>query len=121
MRDGEWLDMNRLKQFLPVVIFLWVIAYFAYHAMTGEQGMRNLIVYQQREAALSQELAQLQRCRTSYENRIALLSDQNLDLDYLEERAHAVLFMADPRDIVLAVNTKTNTNTITPSSLPCAN
>jgi cell division protein FtsB len=111
--------MSRFKKILPIAGFIWVIMYFAYHAFTGEQGMRNLLVYQQREMVLGQQLAQLQACRQSYERRIALLSDQNLDLDYLEERAHAVLALADPRDVVLTYKTKTNTKTANRAALPC--
>ncbi len=95
--------MTRFKRLLPIVGFAWVIMYFAFHALSGEQGMRNLMVYKQRESVLNQQLVQLQECRARYERRIAMLSDENLDLDYLEERAHAVLYLADPKDIVLTL------------------
>jgi len=112
--------MSRFKKVLPIVGFIWVIVYFAFHAFTGEQGMRNLLVYQQRERVLGQQLAQLQACRQSYERRIALLSDKNLDLDYLEERAHAVLALADPKDIVLTYKAKTNTKNHNTAASPCS-
>ncbi|MDQ7018868.1 MAG: septum formation initiator family protein [Robiginitomaculum sp.] len=112
--------MSRFKKILPIAGFIWVIMYFAFHAFTGEQGMRNLLVYQQREKELSQQLAQLQACRKSYEKRIALLSDQNLDLDYLEERAHAVLALADPKDIVLTYKTEAQTKPLRSAPLPCS-
>ncbi len=112
--------MSRFKKILPMVGFVWVIMYFAFHAFTGEQGMRNLLKYQQREKELSQQLVQLQACRHSYERRIALLSDENLDLDYLEERAHAVLALADSKDIVLTYKAETQTKPLRNAPLPCS-
>ncbi len=93
--------MVRLKRLLPVAGFAWLMFYFAYHAMTGDQGLRNLMIYQQREQVLGQRLVHLKHCRSSIETRISLLGDQSLDLDYLEERAHSILYLADPKDIVL--------------------
>jgi len=100
--------MSRFKKVLPIAGFIWVIVYFAYHAFTGEQGLRNLLVYKQQEARLEQQLSQLKSCRGGIEKRIAMLSDDSLDLDYLEERAHSVLALTDPRDVFLTYKTKPN-------------
>ncbi len=112
--------MSRFKQYLPVAGFVWAILYFAYHGFTGEQGMRNLLIYKQQETALELQISKLQSCRAGYEKRIEMLSDNNLDLDYLEERAHAVLFLADPQDIVLTYNTDTKRDSRLSPLVPCS-
>ncbi len=93
--------MSRLKNLLPFLGFACLISYFAYHTFTGEQSVGKLMVYHQREAALAHQLAALQACRSDLEKRVNLLSDQSLDLDYLEQRARAVLYMADARDVLV--------------------
>ncbi len=107
MRGGEWLEMTRFKRMLPVAGFVWVMIYFAYHAFTGDQGLPSLTIYHQREQVLVGRLAQLQNCRASFEKRIQLLNDHSLDLDYLEERAHTVLYLADVRDVILPLKATT--------------
>jgi cell division protein FtsB len=111
--------MSRFKRFIPFAGFAWVMVYFAFHAFTGEQGIPNLRIYQQREQMLSQRLEQLQRCRADYEQRIAMLGDDNLDLDYLEERAHDVIYYADSKDIVLAYAVDAKAETANSASSFC--
>lgn len=105
--------MLRFKRFLPIMGFVCLISYFAYHTFTGEQSVGKLLIYHQREAALSEQLETLQACRAELEHFIAMLSDQQLDLDFLEERARALLYMADADDIVIQVKSVAAANSDT--------
>ncbi len=95
--------MTRFKRALTFAGFALLISYFGYHTFTGTSGVRHLAAYHQREAALNRELARLQECRADLQKRIRMLSDESLDLDYLDERARAVLFYAKPEDKVLSL------------------
>lgn len=95
--------MTRFKRALTVAGFALLISYFGYHTLTGASGLRSLAAYHQREAVLGRQLARLQKCRADLQNRIRMLSDESLDLDYLDERARAVLYFADPADKALSL------------------
>lgn len=90
-----------LRSFLPTVLLLLLIAYFGMNAFTGERG---LLSSNQRDEALiakTRELAQVRAERQDLETRARLLRDTSLSKDLLEERAHALLGFADPRDYVI--------------------
>ena len=55
------------------------------------------------QAAKQAELAQLQARRQALEARARFLRDESLSADLLEERAHALLGFADPKDYVIRV------------------
>ena len=93
--------LARLRPFLPTAALALLIVYFAFHAITGNQG---LLASGQRSATLvakSQELAGLQARRQDLEVRARLLRDTSLSADLLEERARSRLGFADPRDYVI--------------------
>jgi cell division protein FtsB len=93
--------LARLNTFIPTVVLAALIFYFGFNALTGERG---LLTARQREAQLSEDEAQLkllQAQRSELEQRVRLLSDDNLSRDLLIERAHVVLGFADPKDYVI--------------------
>jgi cell division protein FtsB len=78
-----------------------LIFYFGFHALTGDRG---LLLSHQRERTLAEEQAELKRLhaeRMDLEARARFLRDESLSADLLEERAHALLGFADPRDYVI--------------------
>jgi cell division protein FtsB len=90
-----------VRPFIPTVVLVLLIAYFAMSAFTGERG---LLSSNQRDEALvakSQELARLRAQRQDLEARAHLLRDGSLSRDLLEERARSLLGFADPRDYVI--------------------
>ena len=91
----------RLQTYLPTAVLAFLIFFFAFHALTGDRGL--LLAKQRREAQAAKqgELAQLQVQRLDLEARARFLRDQSLSADLLEERAHALLGFADPRDYVI--------------------
>ena len=92
---------ERLRPFIPSALIAVLIAYFGFHALTGERG---LLTSQQREqtlAARTAELKQIRAERMDLEARARLLRDSSLSADLLEERARSLLGFADPDDYVI--------------------
>ncbi|MCR9266622.1 MAG: septum formation initiator family protein [Alphaproteobacteria bacterium] len=79
------------------------IAYFGYHALTGEQGVLNWIVVKNeiRIAEAELELAVAERERL--EDTASRLRSDSLDLDYVEERSRDILNVAHPREIIVEI------------------
>lgn len=80
------------------------IVYLSAHAVTGRQGLIAYMDLQGREAALTEQLADLEREKAALETRATRLRPESLDLDYLDERARELLAAADPDEIVFALN-----------------
>ncbi|MCP2678558.1 septum formation initiator family protein [Maricaulaceae bacterium NA33B04] len=100
--------MNALKRFIPLGGLMVVIAYLGFHAWTGEQGYRNHLRLSAEIAETRQELAEIRAERIAMEDRVARLDDAGpdaqIDVDYLEERARAVLRLAHPDEIVVTLD-----------------
>ena len=82
-------------------LFLGLVAYFSWNATQGERGLR---AYALRQTQLTEVQAGLHRAeqeRDVLERRVAELRTQRLDLDMLDERARAMLNVADPSDVVV--------------------
>ena len=87
---------ERLRPFLPSALIAVLIAYFGFHALTGDRG---LLTSEQREQMLATRAAELQQVRAQrmdLEARARLLRDSSLSADLLEERARSLLGFADP-------------------------
>ena len=92
---------ERMKPYLPSAMLLLLIAYFGFHALTGDRG---LLTSEQREQMLATRAAELQQVRAQrmdLEARARLLRDSSLSADLLEERARSLLGFADPGDYVI--------------------
>ncbi len=100
--------MDALKRFIPLGGLLLVIAYLGYHAWTGEQGVRNQMVIQTEIAETRAQLDAVRAERLAMEDRVARLKidgeGAEIDVDYLEERARAVLRFAHPDDVVVTLD-----------------
>lgn len=87
---------------LGLSFFLAVaIAYFGYHALTGEQGVLNWIVVKNDTRIAQAELEAARAEREALEITAARLRSDSLDLDYVEERARHILNVAHPRDYIV--------------------
>ena len=92
---------RRTKAAIAPAVFLAITGYFGWSATQGAHG---LVAYAQREQVLHQveadrDVAQVQR--DTWARRVASLQDDHLDLDTLDERARAMLNLADPNDIIV--------------------
>lgn len=68
-----------------------LVAYFAYHAVEGDRGIRAWQRLDQDVKAATDNLTALVNQRDAMEARVAMLHPDRLDRDLLEERARLVL------------------------------
>jgi len=95
--------VDGFKRIIPSFFLAMTIAYFGYHALTGEQGVLNWIVVENDISAIEIELAEARAEREALEVTAARLRSDSLDIDYVEERARAILNVAHPRDFVVDI------------------
>jgi cell division protein FtsB len=92
---------RKVRAAIAPVIFLSLVGYFGWNATHGDHG---LMAFSQRQALLKQaqdDLAQAQAERDGWERRVSGLRSNHVDPDALDERARAMLNLADPADIVV--------------------
>ncbi len=90
-----------VKAAVPPVLFLSLTGYFAWNATRGDHGLK---AYSQGEKDLvtaQATLASTEAERDAWEKRVAGLRANHIDPDTLDERARAMLNLADPNDIVV--------------------
>jgi len=102
---------HRRRRTILTAIGLYIFAaafigYFGVNAFTGNHGLRAQLDLDQQMAAMQQELAQVKAERGVWERRVALLRSDRIDPDMLDERARALLGLADPRDLTLVTQTR---------------
>ena len=97
---------RRARLMLAPAIFLAITAYFGWNATQGDRG---LVAYAQRQELLRQVVADQQAAKTErdgWEIRVSGLRARHLDPDTLDERARAMLNLADPNDIIVKLGPK---------------
>jgi cell division protein FtsB len=100
---------HRRRHAILTVLGLYLFAalfvgYFAVNAFTGNHGLRAQQDLDQQLAAMQGELAQAKAERALWDRRVALLRTDRIDPDMLDERARALLGLADPRDLTLLLH-----------------
>ncbi|WP_300552335.1 septum formation initiator family protein [Maricaulis sp.] len=95
--------MDAIKRLIPSFFLALAIAYFGYHALTGEQGVLNWLVVESEIRETEAELAVATAQREDLEETAARLRSDSLDLDYLDERARDVLNVAHPREFIVEI------------------
>jgi|SRR5262245_12456712 cell division protein FtsB len=76
-------------------------AYFVWHAVNGERGLRTKDEYERKIAALTGELKELKAEHSLWNHRIAQLSGRVIDRDLLAEQARAILGRIHRNDLVV--------------------
>ena len=92
---------SKVRPLLLPLACLFVMSYFAYHAVEGDYGLFALGKLQTRVASLETELAEARAARERMEGHVALMRPESLDKDMIDERAREALNMADAKDIVI--------------------
>ena len=96
---------RRIKRALQAMIapslFLALVGYFGWNATQGERGLQSYALRQEQLKTVQAELGRTVVEREAWERRVAGLRSQRLDLDTLDERARAMLNLADPADVVI--------------------
>jgi cell division protein FtsB len=92
---------RRVKATLPSLALLAVAGYFGWSATQGDRGLQAY-AHQQDQLRLAQ--AELGRVNTEVEmwdRRVNALRSNRLDPDVLDERARAILNVAEPSDVIV--------------------
>jgi len=78
-----------------------LIFYFGVNALTGERGLLHGAHREETLTSQVQKLKALRAEREQLETEVALLSDDHLSRDLLEEEARTMLGFASPSDYVI--------------------
>ena len=97
------------RQFRAAIVpclFLGVTGYFVWNAVQGDRG--TLMAAQRREILQAKqiELARVEAERDVWERRVAALRGDRIDRDMLDERARAMLNLANPDDVIVQYGPK---------------
>lgn len=76
-------------------------AFFIHEAQSGNRGAERNALIQIDVERLEAELAEVKQQRADIERRNAQLSVHSLDADFLDERARAMLNVANPDEVVV--------------------
>jgi cell division protein FtsB len=100
MSLGEGVKL-RARMMLAPSVFLAITAYFGWNATQGDRGLK---AYAARMDLLHQVVAEeaaVKAERDALETRVAGLRAKHLDPDTLDERARAMLNVAQPDDVII--------------------
>jgi cell division protein FtsB len=92
---------RRLKAVVAPLIFLSLVGYFGWNAVQGDRG---LVAFAERERLLAQAQADQAKAQTeveAWERRVGGLRSRHIDADALDERARAMLNLADPSEVIV--------------------
>lgn len=78
-----------------------VAGYFIWHAVNGERGLKTKDEYEQRIAALREQLRGIKEERAGWDRKIALMKGEAIDRDLLDDEARALLGRVDKNDLVI--------------------
>ena len=92
---------KRAKSAVPPVVLLAVAGYFGWSATQGDHGLQ-VYARQQDQLRLAQaELFHVNGEVEMWERRVTGLRNSRLDPDTLDERARAMLNLAEPTEVVV--------------------
>ena len=92
---------RRLKALVAPTVYLSLVGYFGWNAVQGDRG---LVAFTERERLLAQAQADQAKAQAeveAWERRVSGLRSRHIDADALDERARAMLNLADPSDIIV--------------------
>ena len=92
---------KRTKAAIPSVILFAVAGYFGWSATQGDHGLQAYAGKQDQLRLARLELSHVNAEMEIWERRVAGLRTSRLDSDTLEERARAMLNLADPTEVVV--------------------
>ena len=99
--------MNYTRKRLPYGLFCYVVltfvlgSYFAFASIQGDYGLMRRIEIDAEARQLEAQLDALETDVGIYANRTRRLSDEYLDLEFLDEQAREVLGYIGPNEIIL--------------------
>ncbi len=97
---------RRIRGAIAPAAFLAVTGYFCWNAVQGPHGLRSAAAQQAVLVQAQADLAAAQADRDAWRLRARALEDDHLDRDALDERARAMLNLANPKDIIVQYGPK---------------
>jgi cell division protein FtsB len=93
----------RISKFDSVVTCacLCLLGFFAWHGFEGPRGFRLNEKLKSQSAQLTGDLTAIQKQRTDFERRVALLRPESIDPDMLDEMARQTLDVAKPNELIV--------------------
>lgn len=91
----------RLRKLVPTGVLLLAIFGLTMQALQGDRGWSGWQNLQSETSMLHQDLAALKQQNNHLQSQVLLLSDDQLDLDFLDERARIVLGLVNRKDTVI--------------------
>jgi cell division protein FtsB len=92
---------RRGRQVAGSILGALLFIYFMFHAIQGDRGLFAWVQMKQQIAHASAELSNSQAKRLAWERRIALLRNDGLDRDMLDERVRSVTGLGSRNEIVI--------------------
>lgn len=105
--SGDWAMWTRQRKrtrrsrFVLPALTLACLAYFGFHALHGSFGLYSSEQLALRKASLTSELEGLVRERETLERQVALLQDDRVERDMLDEQARRALNYTQARDLTI--------------------
>jgi cell division protein FtsB len=81
-----------------------VIAYFVFHAISGDLGLFAMFRFSKELVLVQEQLDQVRSERARLELHVNRLRPESLDLDLLDEQARKILGLADASERVVMIN-----------------
>lgn len=101
---------RRLRWVIPQLLAFGLVAYFGYHLLQGDRGLRAYLRLEDQIAEARVSAAVLHDEVQTEGRRVKALSSGSLDPDLLEERAQAVLGYLKPDERVILVSPAPSAN-----------
>ena len=92
---------KRAKAAVPPLVLLAIAGYFGWSATQGDHGLKAFARQQDQLRLARAELTHVDADVELWERRVAGLRNTRLDPDTLDERARAMLNLADPTEVVV--------------------
>jgi cell division protein FtsB len=94
----------RLRQLVPAGVMALMMVGLVTQALQGERGLRGWMDLQAEKQTRAKQLAALKAQNAELQNHVFRLSDETLDLDFLDERARLVLGLTGKNEQVIISN-----------------
>ena len=94
---------RRARWVIPQLLGLGLVAYFCFHLLQGDRGLRTYLRLQEELASAQATADTLSGEVAAARSQVAQLSSGSLDLDRLEEQAQGVISYFRPGDYVIFI------------------
>lgn len=93
--------LERLKSSWVLSLSLFLVFYFAYHALHGNRGFYRLVELKSELAVAESELEAVTKQRQAVAQKVSLMDPENPDADMVDEQLRAQFGFLKPDEIVI--------------------